>query len=497
MSPSRRVQRSFLLSVLKLMIGVSICAPYAAHADCSGSGTSPNDNPSTCVYVAQGQTVTIQPEKFQIPDGNSTPACEQVTNNNCPGGEIMVPTFSFGEWSSFLTAVGNGSYPRNSSGNVCLTLTNCPTAVHVALTASSTTVLAGSPSTLNWTITGATGKVTCTATSTDSPSTWPKSTYFYSTVPSTTPTGTASVTPNPSNSAVSTTYTLTCVDSLQGSGTGSVTVNIGQPLTVKLSANPTSVTAGDSTIISYSVTDASNLAFQCAASATDSDAVWTGSAYVNANASLSGSTAVTPAPLNSATSVTYYLNCSDSLQNSVQQSVDVQVTSAAVNGQCGTTQYTCTATGGTVDSSTEKDSNGTSTWTCDGSNNGTNATCSICDSGYSLQNGTCVANVTACSISPSRADKGSNVFDFRPFVIDTSNASELQFVQQWYSGTIAFNTCQPDSTLPKGALVFPSSWPFSCITQTIGAVENVWTVSCGTGSGEGRGGCAMGFTPCD
>jgi len=310
-------------AMVVLATSILICTPRAEAGDCSAG------NDPTCAYVPMGTSAPITPKVF-TPD----PACEQVTNVTCPD-EIMVPMESPEEWNSFNDAVSNNTYYGGifqGGTTSCAIPAPCQT-LKVALTASPTTVLAGgtSPTTLSWTITGATGKVTCTTSSTDNPSTWPKSSYSYRSIPATTPTGTASVMPDPPSNTDSTTYTLTCSDSLQNNVSDAVTITVAKPLVVTLSADPPSVAPGYATTLSYSVTDASNLAFQCAASATDNDSVWIGSQYVDAGSSVPATQiAVTPAPQNTpgnqnATSVTYYLNCSDTLQNNVQQSATVSL----------------------------------------------------------------------------------------------------------------------------------------------------------------------------
>ena len=285
-----------------------LCLPQIARADCA------SDNPATCSYVTNGQTSVIEPKAFTFSANDQVPTCKLVTNN-C-GADVMVPTKYESEWVSFLNAP-----PRCG-----VTLDDCP-ALKVTLTSSTSSVLAGGTVGISWTITGAYGTTVCTGSSTDSPSTWTSS-YTYTTVPTTVPTGTATLTPAPASGQSSTTYTLSCYDSLVASTTpisGTIAVAVVQPLSITLSAKPASVATGGSTTLSYTVTDTSNVPFQCAASATDNDGVWTGTQYAMASATLSGSTAVSPAPIGGDTSVSYCLTCQDSVQNNVKYCIPVSV----------------------------------------------------------------------------------------------------------------------------------------------------------------------------
>jgi hypothetical protein len=67
-------------------------------------------------------------------------------------------------------------------------------------------------------------------------------------------------------------------------------------------------------------------------------------------------------------------------------------TQACVTPACGSQQYSCSS--GTVDTASENDSSGTSTWTCDGTGSPTpTQACTFCDTGYKPNSsGQCVAD---------------------------------------------------------------------------------------------------------
>jgi len=199
-----------ILFAILLPACIVFCAPRPALAapDCSQT------SPPTCTYVPVGTSLAIAPAKINTNFTNPSPDCE-IVKNGC-SLPVMVPFLNQTEWSSFF----NSSFYNNPNG--CASLTSC--ALQVALTVapgSPSTVLAGGATTLNWMITGGVGTVTCTPSSTDSLSTWPQASYVYTSIPSTGPTGTASVSPSPPSGTNVTTYTLSCSDGVNA-GTGSV-----------------------------------------------------------------------------------------------------------------------------------------------------------------------------------------------------------------------------------------------------------------------------------
>jgi Thrombospondin type 1 domain len=83
------LSQKFLLQTL-FLLAFSFLFANSAYADCSTT------SPPTCSYVSKTATSSITPSAFDHP----TPVCKQVTNN-C-STDIMVPTVSQSEWSSFV-----------------------------------------------------------------------------------------------------------------------------------------------------------------------------------------------------------------------------------------------------------------------------------------------------------------------------------------------------------------------------------------------------------
>jgi hypothetical protein len=170
-----------------------------------------------------------------------------------------------------------------------------------------------------------------------------------------------------------------------------------------------------------------------------------------------------------------------------------------VNGQCGTTVHSCTT--GTVIASSESDSNHLSTWTCGGSPTGigTNSgTCSTCDSGYGWNGSSCVASVNgSCgssqySCNAGTAASGSDSGGTSTWICDGqyggSNSGTCTSCDSGYSwnGT----SCVANATPVNGSC---GSSQYSCNAGTAASQSDsnstsTWVCD-GTGGGSNSGQC--------
>ncbi|MCX6738587.1 MAG: hypothetical protein NT098_00860, partial [Candidatus Parcubacteria bacterium] len=174
-----------------------------------------------------------------------------------------------------------------------------------------------------------------------------------------------------------TTYTLTCHNSANVTASASATVTVVPNPTVTLTATPTSVISGNSTVLTWSST---NAVYPCT-----STGGWTGSSRA-VNNSTGVSSVVT-------TNTTYTLTCSNSIGVSASDSVTVSAL-VPVNGACGTANnktYASTITSYGVDTAcssgtgslpTFPTAGSTATWSCNGVNTGTNASCAASRDAY-------------------------------------------------------------------------------------------------------------------
>jgi hypothetical protein len=211
--------------------------------------------------------------------GSFTPSSTSFT-------QFMTSSFTLSSGVHTIAFVGSASSVDESDFIDMVILTNGtgtppPASTTASLLANPTSITAGQSSTLSWSSTNATS---CTG-----------SNFTASGI-----SGSTAVTP-----AQTTTYGVTCTGT-GGSATQSATVNVSTPTpaqpTASLSANPTSVTAGQSSTLSWSSTNATN----CSGN--------------NFSASgVSGSVAVAPTQ-----TTTYIINCTGA-GGSVSSSATVTV----------------------------------------------------------------------------------------------------------------------------------------------------------------------------
>lgn len=171
-----------------------------------------------------------------------------------------------------LSCTGPGGTTPTQSVTVSVVPGTAPT---VTLSASPTTIVAGNASTLTWSSTNATS---CSASATGGASWW--------TAPSLATSGSTQVWP-PSNSV----YTVSCTGP-GGTGSKSVAITVTPSTlpTVTVTASPSTIALGSSTVVSWSATNATS----CTASGG-----WSGTTSVMAGS-------ITTAP---AVTTTYYMSC--------------------------------------------------------------------------------------------------------------------------------------------------------------------------------------------
>jgi hypothetical protein len=256
---------------------------------CTGAGGTTSE--STAVTVVPPPTVTLTANPATIAAGQtSTLAWSSTDATTCTAS---------GGWSGTQAASGSQSVSPSStttytlsctgiggtaSHSATVTVSSTPAPPTVTLTANPTSVASGQPSTLTWSSTNASS---CTASG------------GWSGTQATS--GTQSVSPTST-----TTYTLACTGT-GGTTSQSATVTVVPPPTVTLTANPTSLTSGQTSTLTWSSTNASS----CTASGG-----WSGARAT------SGTQSVSP------TSTTTYTLACTGIGGTTSQSATVTVGSA-------------------------------------------------------------------------------------------------------------------------------------------------------------------------
>jgi hypothetical protein len=269
---------------------------------CSGDGGTASD--SVVVAVTQpAPAVTLSANPTTVASGGSTQLTWSSTNaTSCTasGGWSGAKATSGNQTINnltlnttfILTCQGGGG---SAQQNVTVNVMGAPPTPTVTLSANPTTVNAGQSSMLTWSSTNAT---TCTASGGWS--------------------GTKATSGTQSTGALNATATFT----LACTGTGgtaqrsvTVTVNAGQPApTVSLSANPTTISAGGQSVLTWNSSNATG----CAASG-----AWSGSKALNGNETVGP-----------ATTSTYTLTCTGAGGSAAQSAtVTVNGGNVALQGQ--------------------------------------------------------------------------------------------------------------------------------------------------------------------
>jgi probable HAF family extracellular repeat protein len=265
-------------------------------------------------YLLQEPPLTVSPGSLTFTGmigAASAPQTETVTNvgsaplvlnsivastdfaqtNNC--GTTLAPGASCTVTLTF-TAIGSG----DTTGNLTVTSLGgpveypligiTPIAVTLATSAASTTV--GKPVTLTWTLSPGTS---CTKTGGSSADGW-------------TGTTAASGSQTVAEAAAGTfSYGLTCTAGPQTGSSQTTVVVAWPPLTVTLTASPTTITAGSSTTLTWTSANAKS----CTASGGGTDDGWAGSTQPT-----SGSAMISePVVLASTLTLTYTLTCANTV----------------------------------------------------------------------------------------------------------------------------------------------------------------------------------------
>jgi hypothetical protein len=223
--------------------------------------------------IATGQASTLT---WSSTNATSCTASGGWTGTRATSGSLSVSPASTTKYRLACTGTGG-----TTSDSATVTVTATPAPPTVTLTASPTSIASGQSSTLDWSSTNATS---CTASGG-----W---------------TGTKATSGSESVSPTSTTkYRLACTGT-GGTSSDSATVTVVPAPTVTLTANPTSITAGQSSMLTWSSTNATS----CTASGG-----WTGTKAT------SGSQSVSPA-----STTTYTLACTG-IGGTTSQSATVTV----------------------------------------------------------------------------------------------------------------------------------------------------------------------------
>ncbi|MEI7750172.1 MAG: LCCL domain-containing protein [Candidatus Moraniibacteriota bacterium] len=304
----------------------------------NGVTTSPYSSPWCGITLSK--IATVVNGSCGSVNGTSVSSLSSGSAGLCGTGAVSSFSGS-GPWSWQCTGSGGGSTSSCSAS-----LYVAPPAPAFTLTASPTSVVSGSASTITWS--SVTNATSCTASNG-----W---TGSKSTAGGSASTGALST---------ATTYTLSCTGA-GGTTTKSATVSVTAPVpapTLDFSASPTSITTGSSTTLFWSSTNATS----CTASNS-----WSGAKAV------SGSLSVSPITTGI---INYTLTCTGATAPAVTKTVPVTVTSPVINGSCGLANGTPTASAPTTNlcnvtgTTPTVTGSGPWSWTCTGSGGGTTASC--------------------------------------------------------------------------------------------------------------------------
>lgn len=201
------------------------------------------------------QTHTITVNSVIVSAGNNTPICSGTTLDltSLPGGATSYSWSGPNSFTSTLenpiitnvTAADSGTYTVTVTANGCISSKS--TSVHIKqspiITSGPFSIPNGTSTTLNTTVSGGSGS------------------YTYNWAPSTYISGSTTIqNPVTTNLSVTTVYTVTVTDATTGcTGTEQVIVNVtGSPLDINtVTATPSSICYGDSTLIQATATGGS------------------------------------------------------------------------------------------------------------------------------------------------------------------------------------------------------------------------------------------------
>ncbi len=284
---------------------------YTYTLTCTGVGGT-SAPLSTTVTVTSGPppaaitSFTVTPSAIQI--GQSISIAWTTTNaTTCTGsggtvgdlwalplkatsstGTTITPLLANGPVTYTLTCTGTGGTSAPSSATVTVSTGAAPATIS-GLTANPTTITTGQTTSLSWTSANA---ATCLATGGALLDGWA----------GVQPTSSTGVTVGPILVAGSYTYTLTCTGTGGISQPSSVVVTVVAPTpaatVTSLSATPSTITAGQSTVLSWTTTNATS----CVASGGSGSDGWSG-------AQSTANVALTVGPITPSGTYTYTLTC--------------------------------------------------------------------------------------------------------------------------------------------------------------------------------------------
>ncbi len=225
-------------------VSPTVTTTYTATA----TGTGGKTTATTTVMVAASPTVSISANPTSISSGSSSTLtvtaanATQVTITGTNGStytlsatggtQAVSPTVT-----TTYTATATGAGGKTTTATATVTVAASPT---VSITANPTSISSGSSSTLTVTATNAT-QVTITGTN--------GSTYTLAATG-----GTQAVSPT-----VTTTYTATATGTGGKTTTATTTVTVAASPTVAITANPTSITSGNSSTLTVTATNATQV----------------------------------------------------------------------------------------------------------------------------------------------------------------------------------------------------------------------------------------------
>jgi hypothetical protein len=344
-----------------------------------GEGTTPASATVTVTVTSSAPppnpTVTLAASPTSVaPGGDSTLTWSTANASAC---------IASGGWSGTKAVSGNVStgalsatttYTLTCSGaigttpaaaGVKVTVTAGASSPTVTLAANPTSLAAGAKSTLTWSTTHATS---CTASGGWS--------------------GTKATSGSASTDALSatTSYTLTCSGAAGTTpAAATVTVSVIPKPTVTLTANPTSVTSGDASTLTWSSTNATS----CTASAG-----WSGSKGTSGSASTGALTAAT----------TFTLTCSG-IGGSAASSAVVSI--ASVNSFAVAPKYAALTLSQSQQFTASVPGGGAATWTVDGIAGGNSAVGAISSSGLYVPPGSAGTHTVVATSVTNPTQSGS------------------------------------------------------------------------------------------
>ncbi|MEK7538952.1 MAG: peptidoglycan-binding protein [Patescibacteria group bacterium] len=445
---------------------------------CTGAGGSSAQSTTVTVTALPLPTVSLTSPQTTITSGSNASLAWSSTNaTTCTASGAWSGAKATSGTQTLTALTATGTYTltcTNTTGSVNRSVTITVTAAvplpTVSLTSPQTTITSGSNASLAWSSTNAS---TCTASGAWSGS---KTLSGTQTLTALTATGT---------------YTLTCTNttgSVNQSVIITVTAVVPSAPTATITATPTSVTSGGSTVIAWSSTNATSC------TATGGTNGWSGTKGISGTQTFSNLSANT----------TYTMTCTGSGGTTAPQSTTVVVTAPATPTVTLTANTTSVTSGGTAiltwTSTNASTCTASGAWSGNKTLSGTQTLSNLTTTGtYTMTCGTATQSLTIAVAAPSATPNPTATITANPTSItsggstvltwSSANASTCSASGGW-SGTKGLSGTETISSIGSAA-----SFTLTCGTATQSTNVSVAAPApalSGAGGGSSGGGSSGG-----